>query len=264
MKKSILIAILLGLIINAGFSQTKTNGNFKKHFDKYGVDGCFVLYNQYENTYVRYNSSLCDTGYIPASTFKIPHALIALEENVVKDTNEVIKWNGHNWPKQEWNKDQTLASSMKHSCIWVYFGFAETIGIDKYNDFVNAFDYGNKDLTGPPTHFWLEGLLKISANQQVEFLQKLYNNTLPASKSSQETVKDIIVLEQTNTYILSGKTGGGTLDDNKYIMWMVGYIVKDNKPYFYALNFESSDWGNTKDGRYGITKDILKDLQLID
>ena len=92
---------------------------------------------------------------------------------------------------------------MKYSCIWVYFGFAEQIGIEKYQDYVNTFDYGNKDLTGPPTRFWLAGSFRISANQQIEFLKKFYNYELPVSKRSVDIVKDIMVLEQAITSMKS-------------------------------------------------------------
>jgi hypothetical protein len=68
--------------------------DFKPHFDKYSVNGCFVLYNQSDNEIIRYNLSLCDSGYIPASTFKIPNSLIALEEGIIKDTCHIIKWGG--------------------------------------------------------------------------------------------------------------------------------------------------------------------------
>ena len=255
---------MVSLIFQNGYSQKTFEKDFKKHFDKYEVDGCFVLFNQSGNEYIRYNSNLCDTGYIPASTFKIPHALIALEENIIQDTSQLIKWNGHEWPNKTWNQDQTLRTSMKYSCIWVYFGFAEQVGIDKYYDYVKAFDYGNKNLAGPPTRFWLAGLFRISANQQIDFLRRVYNYDLPVSKQSIDIVKDIIILEQTDTYKMSGKTGGGRLTDTEYIMWLVGYIEKDNKPYYYAMNFKTMDYDKTAQARYDITKDILRELGLIE
>jgi beta-lactamase class D len=263
MKRGLII-LTLGLIFQTGFSQKLTDIDFKKYFDKYGVDGCFVLYNQADNEYIRYNLNLCDSGYIPASTFKIPHALIALEEKVITDTNEIIKWDGHEWPHKVWNQDQTLRTSIKYSCIWVYFGFAEKIGIDKYYDYVNKFDYGNKNLTGPPTRFWLAGQFGISANQQIDFLKRFYNYNLPVSKKSVDIVKDLIILEQTNNYRLSGKTGGGRLTENEDIMWLVGYVEKENKQYFFAMNYISDDWDNTNKGRYQITKEILRELKIID
>jgi beta-lactamase class D len=262
--KRIILLIATGLILQIGFSQNTIEEDFKRHFDKYGVDGCFVLYNQADNEYIKYNSNLCDTGYIPASTFKIPHSLIALEEKIIQDTIEIIKWNGHEWPNEQWNHDQTLKTAMKYSCIWVYIGFAEQIGIDKYNKYVDSFDYGNKDLSGPPTYFWLAGEFKISANQQIDFMRKFYSYKLAISRQYIDIVKDIIVIEQTDSYKLSGKTGGGLLTDTDYIMWLVGYIEKDNKPYFYAMNFKTNDYNKTSQVRYELTKDILRELKLME
>ena len=190
------------MIIVTGCAQKATERNFKAHFEKYGVDGCIVLYNQAENEFIRYNSSLCDTGYLPASTFKIPNSLILLNEGVISDTAQVIKWNGHEWPNKAWNQDQTLRTAMKYSCVWVYTGLAEKIGVEKYYEYVRAFDYGNKNLEGPPSRFWLAGELRISANQQIDFLRKFYSYNLPVSRGSIDIVKDLIILEQTDDYTL--------------------------------------------------------------
>ena len=263
--KPILLLILTGLVFQTGFSQKSTEANFESVFNKYGVDGCFVLYNQTDNEYIRYHSNLCDTGYIPASTFKIPHSIIALEEGVIKVTNQIIKWDGHEWPNKPWNQDQTLKTAMKYSCVWVYVGFAQQIALSKYQEYINSFNYGNKNLIGQPTRFWLAGLLRISANQQVDFLRKLYNYELPdISRRSVDIVKDLIVIEKTDNYRLSGKTGGGMLTDTDYIMWLVGYLEKDNNVYFYAMNFRSNDYSTTGSARYSITRDILRELKLVD
>lgn len=130
--KHIYLILFLGLPVLQGFTQTSIEKDFNCIFSNYGVDGCFVMYNQTSNEYIRYNPGLCDTGYIPASTFKIPHALIALEEKII-DTNQIIEWDGHEWPHKIWNQDQTLKSSIEYSCIWVYFGFAEQLGADTYH-----------------------------------------------------------------------------------------------------------------------------------
>ena len=263
--KILIIPIIFGIFPQSAFSQKVTERDFRQIFDKYGVKGCFVLFDQADNEYIKYNPALCDTGYIPASTFKIPNSLIALEEGVVKDTNQIISWDGHEWPSKSWNRDQTLKSAIKYSCVWVYEGFAKQIGIVKYQDYVNSFNYGNKNLTGPPTRFWLAGLFRISADQQIGFLRKFYNYQLPKiSRRSTDIVKHIIVLERTGNYTLSGKTGGGMLSDTEYIMWLVGYVEKDSKPYFFAMNFRTVDFAGTSQARYNITKDILKELKLIE
>lgn len=262
MRKAYLFFILL-LLFDNGFSQGAKEMNFKSYFDKYGVDGCFVLYKQSENEYIRYNSGLCDSGYLPASTFKIPNALIALEEGVVKDTSQLIRWDGTQWPVKSWNKNQTLKTAIKNSVVWVFTGFADQIGIEKYYQYVRLFEYGNKDLTGPPDRFWLVGQLRISADQQIEFLKKFYSYNLPVSRQSIDIVKDAIILEKTDSYILSGKTGGTMLSENYYIMWLVGYVEQEGKAYFYTMNFISDNFEKTSQARYAITKAILKDLGIL-
>jgi beta-lactamase class D len=263
MKQALLI-MMMGLISHVGFSQSVEEKDFSSIFARYGVDGCFVLYEPTANEYIRYNSNLCDSGYIPASTFKIPHSLIALQEAVVTDTNQVISWDGHVWPNKPWNQDQTLKSAMKLSCIWVYIGFAEQIGIEKYLHYMNAFEYGNQNLTGPPTRFWLAGEFRITANQQIDFLHKFYNYELPEiSRNNIDLVKDIIVIEQTDQYAISGKTGGGVLSDSEYVMWLVGYVEVGSKLYYYAMNFTTNDFGKTAPARLAITKEVLNELKFI-
>jgi beta-lactamase class D len=88
--KKILLVLLSCLVLQTGFSQETTERNFKSQFEKYGVDGCFVLCDETYNEFIKYNPGLCDSGYIPASTFKIPHSLIALEEGIVRTLNQLI------------------------------------------------------------------------------------------------------------------------------------------------------------------------------
>jgi beta-lactamase class D len=260
-----IIIILIGLLIAvSAFSQQMTEQNLKPYFYEYSVEGCFVLFNPADNEIIRYNPGLCDTGYIPASTFKIPNALIALEEGVASDTNQVIKWDGHEWPAKSWNQDQTLKTAMKYSCVWAFSRMAEEIGMDTYQKYIDSFDYGNRILVGQPNRFWLAGLLRISANQQIEFLNKFYNYNLPVSRRNIDIVKDIIVLETTDTYRFSGKTGGALLDGSGYIMWLVGYIERNDKVYFYALNFVADDFDRTSNARYEIARNILRHSGLID
>ena len=76
-------------------------------------------------------------------------------------------------------------------------------------------------------------------------------------------MKDLIIIEQTDSYKLSGKTGGGVLSDTEYVMWLVGYLERDNKTYFYALNFRTSDFNKLSPARLSIVKDILRELGLI-
>ena len=66
-------------------------------------------------------------GSCPASTFKVPHALFALDAGAVRDEFQVIRWDGVKRDFDGWNQDP-LRSSMRHSTVWVYQQFAREIG----------------------------------------------------------------------------------------------------------------------------------------
>lgn len=103
-------------------------------------------------------------------------------------------------------------------------------------------------------------MLKISADEQVEFLKAFYSGRLPVSKRSTEIVKDILVFEQTPTYKLSAKTGGGPIDDGVFIGWFVGYLQTRRNVYFFAMNIDGASFAEIRDKRIELTKQILKGL----
>jgi beta-lactamase class D len=251
--------------VTSAFSQKTVVFDANKYFDQYGVNGCFVLYDQTNDKYFRSNASYCDTGYIPASTFKIPNSVIAFEEKVVADTNQVFKWDGQKGSFADWNQDQTIKTAIKYSCVWVYMDIARKVGFDNYRPYMKSFAYGNQDITSPEKDkFWLVGSLRITANQQINFLRKFYHHQLNVSKRSIDLVKDIIVLEKTGKYKLSGKTGSGDISADKKIMWLVGYLEKDKHVYFYAMNVVTNDFSMTRQARYDIAKNILRDLKVME
>jgi beta-lactamase class D len=92
---------------------------------------------------------------------------------------------------------------------------ARRIGEQRMKKYVDDFEYGNQDISGglssPALYecFWINSSIRISADEQVEFLKKLYLGKLPVSQRSQQTVREILILEKTPKYTLSAKTGGG-------------------------------------------------------
>jgi beta-lactamase class D len=211
----------------------------------------------------------CRERFSPKSTFKIPNSLIGLETGVIRDAEFVIQWNREKYPPQpnwneepfvNWGKDQTLRSALKYSVVWYYRELALRVGGRQMKKYVRAFNYGNEDVSGRVDNFWLNNVLKISADEQVEFLKAFYTGRLPVSKRSTEIVKDILVLEKTPTYQLSTKTGGGPIDEGIYIGWFVGYLESNGNVYFFAINIEGASFVEIRDKRIHLTKQILKAL----
>jgi len=141
--------------------------------DFQGFKGAFVLYDLKGNRYIRYNPERCAERFIPASTFKIMNSLIGLETGVIPDANYVIKWDGAQYDIPAWNQDHTLKTAIQNSVVWYYQELARRVGEKKMQQYVDAAHYGNRDISGKIDTFWLEGGLRISAEEQVEVLKRL-------------------------------------------------------------------------------------------
>jgi len=73
-----------------------------------------------------------------------------------------------------------------------------------------------------------------------------------------------LVLEETPTHRLSGKTGWAGLGDPSapQIGWLVGYLERDRKVHFFATNIDI-ETAEDAAARLSITKAILRDLGLL-
>jgi beta-lactamase class D len=262
-RASLLLLMLAGLCACVAASAQDLSPFFKD------TKGAFVLYDLKNDSYIRYNEARCRERFSPKSTFKIPNSLIGLETGVIRDANFVIPWNRQKYPPQDnwdqepfkhWGQDQTLRSAIKYSVVWYYRELALRVGPEKMKKYVKAFDYGNRDVSGQIDYFWLGGQLKISADEQVEFLKKFYAGRLPVSKRALEIVKDILALEKTPEYTLSAKTGGGSIADGVVIGWFVGYVETHGNVYFFACNIEGSTYQEIREKRIDVTRRILAEL----
>ncbi|XPV69853.1 MAG: class D beta-lactamase [Halarcobacter sp.] len=227
------IIILLSLFFNLLCANDK---ELKNIFDKTQVNGTLVISSLDGKKEYIYNKKRAMTRYIPASTFKIPNTLIALEERVIKDENEVIKWDGVVRSYVAWNKDQTLQSAISISCVWCYQRFAKKIGNDKYLAYLKELHYGNEKTGSDVTTFWLEGDLKISTFEQIDFLKRLYNNDLPFKQKYINITKKILTVEKTKEYTIKAKSGW-----SGKIGWYVGYVKSKKGVWFFALNADISN-----------------------
>ncbi len=225
-------------------------------FKKYGVEGSLVLESMDTKKYI-FNEERAKTFFSPASTFKIPNTLIALNEGIV-NKNSIIVWDKKIREYDFWNKNQTLKSSFKNSCVWCYKEFASKISFEKYKDYLKELNYGNKIIGDDITDFWLDESLKITTFGQIDFLKKFYTNDLPFKIEDINLLKEIMIDEKDKDYIIRAKTGW----EGKY-GWYVGYVETKTDVWFFALNIDT----NSKDDlpkRKNLTLDALKIKGIID
>lgn len=201
-----------------------------------------------------YNPERAQRRYSPASTFKIPHSLFALDAGLIRDEFQVIAWDGVKRPTAAWNADQNLRSAMRNSTVWVYERFAGQLGDQRETAYMQKIDYGNAVATGDKP-FWVEGDLAITALEQIDFLRRLYRNSLPFSTEHQRIVKDVMITEAGVDWILRAKTGW-----TGKIGWWVGWVEWPTGPVFFALNMDTPNRLNDLAKRQNITRRVLRSI----
>ncbi len=265
MKK---IIVILSLIVLFGFADivSAKPGAIDSIFRSHKLRGSFLMLDYSANKFTVYNDARCRRRISPASTFKMPNTLIALELGIVKDTNHLFKWDGTPRRMDIWNKDMNLAEAMRVSCVPCYQEIATQIGSERMQQWLDKFNYGNKCI-GDSSHidkFWLNDSLKISQYEQIDFLKKIYFSNISAKKKNIDILKSIIIKEQNDKYTISGKTG--TSIQKKLTGWYVGYVENSGKVYFFATSIEANipKEGLLTQERIDLTYDILRHLKVID
>lgn len=228
-------------------------------FHSHGIEkGTFVLLDVRGNHMIAVHEARAKQRFIPASTFKIANSLIALETGAVESAQEVIPYGGKPQPFRQWEKDMPMTEAIRISNVPVYQEIARRIGMERMRHWVELMHYGNHNIGQEIDQFWLKGPLAISAIEQAQFLARLVQGFLPVSPEHQDTVRSMVKLEDWNGMEIYGKTGWA-MDTAPQIGWLVGWVVKDGRPYTYALNIDIRDKRDA-DKRMPLVKAFLTKL----
>jgi beta-lactamase class D len=252
--------VMLLATFHATADETVARPEWRKAFEARGARGTFVLYEPERHRFGVLDEARARHRYLPASTFKIPNALIGLEVGSIRDENEVFKWDGKPKTRPALERDHTLNSGMADSVLPMFQEIARRTGKARMREWMERFGYGNRDIGGGIDLFWLQGSMRISAFEQIAFLRKLEEGRLPVSARSRRLVRDALVIERTPAYTLYAKTGSSGLSVKEPVQWWVGWVEKQGRPVaYFAMNLTPTK--ETKFGdRFEITREILRDL----
>lgn len=198
--------------------------------------GCVVL-RDLATGEERRGGALCDTPLSPCSTFKIPNALIGLDAGLIEDEKHLFAWDGVKRWRDTWNKDQDLAEAMRTSCVPCFQELARKIGGERMQSKIDAFSYGNRDLSTGVDTFWLGASLQITPREQARFLADLWLGRLPASPEAAATVQRIVRQGGGDGWSWSGKTGSCVFSDGKTPPhgWFVGEAEHGGRKTTFAV-----------------------------
>jgi len=254
--------IALLLIQSSAFSQPESKGtNLCIEGDKHCT---FVLLSETNNQLQIINEARAKTALSPFSTFKITNSVIALEQGKIKDSKQVLTYDKDKYPTQAWwppvwkLPSYNLSSAFKYSVVPVFRQMATDIGQQNMQTYLERLGYGNEDISSGLDDFWLNGSLKISAVEQIGFLQRLHQNQFNLSPTTISTIKKVMLVESTSEYKLYGKTGAGKVDDKTMLGWYVGFVENKRGVHYFAFNFNRDTYAQMKAERINTVINHLK------
>lgn len=266
---------ILGLLLTGCAeisSQEAARFEPKDYFPK--MKGCFLLYNVKSGITDRIiGDEYCKEQLVACSSFKVPLAVMAFDSGILKNKTDKMRWDGVKQDREVLNQDHNAETWMRDSVVWYSQKIATKLGKKKLQKYLDSFNYGNKDLRGGLTMAWLHApssdkpSLKISAYEQLTFMNELWTNNLSVSKEAMKLSQEITFIENSpKGFVLSGKTGSNFYnnDHSMRLGWFIGHIQKGDQEYITVTNFR--DITPLKDAGYGgmkareITQEILTDM----
>lgn len=198
----------------------------------------------------------CDERVTPASTFKIAISLMGFDSGVLRDDHSPYLPYEERYasPNPSWRHGTDPASWLRESVVWYSQQVVSRVGAAGVRGYVQAFDYGNRELAsvaGVDDAIALSEVsptLRISPSEQAIFLRKVVNRQLPLSAHAYELTERLLkVNTPVNGWQVYGKTGtasiqrpDGTADQTQDIGWFVGWVVKDGRRLVFARLLQHS------------------------
>lgn len=182
----------------------------------------------------------CERPNSPASTFKVPLALMGFEAGLLQDSHAPALPYKPEYPawRDAWKTTTDPAYWMRESVVWYSQELTRRLGMDAFQGWVDRLDYGNRDLSGDPgkgnglTRAWLSSSLAISPLGQVAFLRRLVRGDLPVSAETLRKTEALLRRDELpGGWTAFGKTGAGSRPgpDSTPFGWYVGWARKADR-----------------------------------
>lgn len=262
-RKIFILLVFIAGIAGCTPNNITIDNSLEKYFKENNLTGTFGLLDNSQGHFHIYNiKAFRDSVYTPFSTFKIVSSLIGLETGIISDEEMIIPWDGISRSVSNWNQDLSMKDAFTYSSVPWYQEMVRRIGKDTMQTWLDSLGYGSKNepyvIADNLDTFWLDNSLKISPDEQLGVVKKLYFTQLPFKARTQRVVKEVMIREQNSNYTLAYKTGWGINENNQAVGWITGWIEENRHPYFFVLMVKSDDKDyDMSEVRIKMIKDIL-------
>lgn len=247
MLRPVRLAIVAGLL---AASHAGTVGGSRTAAQSADAQSCFLLVELGVGELRRAPSDACQARVTPGSTFKVPHAVAALDAGVVAGPAEAMTYSGTGQDPESARRDHTLETALRHSVVWYFQRIAERLGPGRERAYLQRFSFGNMDASSGLTTFWIGGSLQVTPEEQLAFWTRLYQGRLAAGAGPMEQVRSMLVQPRgvvvnaageqpfgppwPEDAILSAKTGSATDQSGRGVRWLVGHVALGSRSFVFV------------------------------
>ncbi|GMU43100.1 MAG: class D beta-lactamase [Xanthomonadales bacterium] len=254
--------LLFALAALAALAASTADAMLAGHFGR--RYGALEIYDAQSKLSFRVNTPRLSERLPPCSTYLLPHFAIALGTGVLRSSDSRIEFDAArhpesaNWPSS-WRRDQTYASALKDSVQWYAQELSVRMGSERLQRNLKRIKYGNADVGGGLERFWMSSL-RVSAFEQLDFLRAFRDGKLGFNPGVTRLLQEALVIERTPDYTIYGKYGSCPQTDDSYLGWLVGYVEKPGKVWYYALNLDGKSLAEFAGARLQIVKGAMQEL----
>ena len=212
--KKYFVALFFSVVLFACSPNNVTiDSSVVKMMDSAGVVGSFALLENGTGKFTIANlSHYKDSASSPLSSFFILPTLIALDKGII-------------------NQNQVGWVSMDSTPY--YQNIITQLGRQEILKTIDSIKYGKGVVSANMNEFWKDGSLKITADEQLGLIKRVYFKELPFQKRSQEIFKKGMVKEENSNYKLSYLYASDSTKNNS---WVLGFEEENTHIYFFVLH----------------------------
>jgi len=153
-----------------------------------------------------------------------------------------------------WQQDQNLRTALPRSIVWYFREVASRVGEPRMMQWLATFGYGNQDISGGLDRFWLGSSLRISPDEQAEFLAKLQRGQFPVSGRNLDLLRELLTQETGPGFRVIAKTGSSPDGEG----WLVGWVETQGGGCTFALHLAAPSYEEMARIRPGLARDFLR------
>ncbi len=259
-----ILIVFAAVLVAVSSDAAMLSGQFKGRY------GALEIYDAQSKLSFRVNTPRLAERLTPCQTYLWPHTAIALGTGVIKDSDSRIAFdpakhpNAASWP-EPWRRDQTFDSALKDAVPWYASELSTRMGSARLTQNLKRIKYGNGDISGGLDRFWDTSSLKITSLEQVDFVRNFRDGKLGFNARVTQLLKDALVLERTPEYTIYGMAGSCAHDATatKYIGWLVGYVERPGKVWYYAMNIDAKAIADFGTARLDIVRGAMAEMGFI-